>query len=160
MKFGHFSLAFPGSASTGIGCDERVRSEFEEFEVLELDILQGSSESSAEGGDEDEYADEFGGHHQGSGARGLPLFPSGDLRFGGREVQAHGPFHEPPDQQCKDEHEPEGFDTPRGFEKQGIDKDRILEKSKVVLHGVLVLVDREQLPGRDGAGPFSGRITD
>ncbi len=65
------------------------------------------------------------------------------LDFVGSEVQPHGPFHEPPDQQGKDEHEPECFDTPWGLEKQGIDKDRILEKGKVVLHRVLVLVDRE-----------------
>jgi hypothetical protein len=114
MVLGHFSLTFPDPASTVIECDEDVRCQFEQLQVLELDVLQGSCESSPKRGDEDEYPDEFGGHHQGGGTGGLPLQPTGDLGFGAGEVGPHGAFHEPPDQQCEDELEPQGFDTPWG----------------------------------------------
>ena len=50
---------------------------------------------------------------------------------------------------ARNEHQPQCFDTPRRFEEQCIDKDRVLEERKVVLHRVLILVDREQLSAGD-----------
>jgi hypothetical protein len=73
----------------------------------------------------------------------LAFFPSCDFGFGGSQIDSHGPLHEPPDRQGKDEDESQGFDTSRSFEKQGVDKDRALEERKVILYRVLILVDRK-----------------
>lgn len=99
MVFRHSSLTLPGAAPMRIGDGKAVRCQFEQFQVLDLDVRQGLCEPFPSRGDEDEYPVEFGGHHQSSVSASLPHFLPCGLRFRGHRVQRHGPFHEPPDRQ-------------------------------------------------------------
>ena len=115
--FGSVSLRRHGS--------EHLRRETEDFEIFELSLIERLQQVSLASYVKHEHPREFCRHHEGGGASGLSVDPSRDLCLICFEVQAHGPLDEPPDEEGKDEHEPQGLNAARRFEEQRIDESYI-----------------------------------